>query len=330
MGTAVQHQQTVPRTVANTDVPLTIATHKATQEIIAPLLPPGVTFEQVAAQVRLALAKDTKGDLKHCTVGSVILSVAKICSWGLEVGVTAHLVPFKDQCTAMRDYTGDIQLAQESGMVRHVEAYVIYENEPFKIIRGTNPIIEHLPIGTPAGRGKMVGVYALIYLRGAHQHVVVEHMTTEEVDAIRQQYSKQWKGGPVPRWYMKKTVIRQGLKLLPKTPKMRAILAELEAESVLDAGELDERLSIGELPAPSAETTRVHRIAGPKPLAAGEYDGTPSSAALDEEAAPSTASTTSEPGACTRCGQPHRTGAEGEDLGNAEGTCFKFTAAAAA
>lgn len=320
MGTSTAVQKA--RTVADTDVPLTIATHEATQAIIAPLLPKGVTFDQVAAQVRLALAKDTKGDLKKCTVGSVILSVAKICGWGLEVGVTAHLVPFGDQCSALRDYTGDIQLAIEAGLVRHVESYVVYANEPFKMIRGTESLIEHRPIATPEGRGKMVGVYALIYLRGAHQHVVVEHMTIEEVDAIRQQYSKQWKSGPVPRWYMKKTVIRQGLKLLPKSPKTRTVLAELEREGLNDAAELDERLSIGELPAPSADAPRVHRIEGPKALADGEYDGTPSSAALVGGAVGAGA-----PATCTRCGQPHRAGTDGEDLGNGDGSCFRFTAA---
>jgi recombination protein RecT len=275
MTAAVRTEQRtgVVRTVGDTDVPATIATHAATQAIIAPLLPAGVTFDQVAAQVRLALAKDVRGDLKKCTVGSVILAVAKICGWGLEVGVTAHLVPFGDQCTALRDYTGDIQLAIESGMVRHVEAYVLYANELFKIIRGTESSIQHHPIQDQKGRGAMVGVYAMIYLRGAHGYPVVEHMTTEEVDAIRQQYSKQWKQGPVPRWYMKKTVIRQGLKLIPKTPKLLALLAKFDADERIDTGALDAALAADDTLALSSggRVADVPAQAGPKALAAVGY-----------------------------------------------------------
>jgi phage RecT family recombinase len=263
----------VVRTVGNSNVPAAIATHEETQKLLAPLLPKGVTFDQLAAQVKLALAKDTRGDLKKCTVGSVLLAVMRICGWGLEVGVTAHLVPMGDQCQAWRDYTGDIQLAIESGMVRHVESYVVYEHEPFKIIRGTTGSIQHEPIQDPKARGPMVGVYALIYLRGYHP--VVEYMTYEEVDAIRQAHSKQWTKGSIPRWYMKKTAIRQGLKLIPKSPRMRQVLAEIEADlETVDAAVLDERLSAGNLPSGTASFTLPdHR--GPKPLVEGGYDEAP-------------------------------------------------------
>jgi recombinational DNA repair protein RecT len=138
--TAVQN---APVLVKDANVPALIKKSDVAQAYIVPLLPKGVTLEQVAAaQTRLALAQGHRpGALQKCTVGSVILAVAKICGWGLEIGTTAHLVPF-GKSSARRSATtrADIELAVESGMVRRVSAQVVYANEPFKIIRGTSTL----------------------------------------------------------------------------------------------------------------------------------------------------------------------------------------------
>jgi phage RecT family recombinase len=268
MATAQQPGTNVVRTVANTNVPRTISESELARNYITPLLPHGVTLEQVGAQVRLALAKDKSGALQKCTVGSVVLAVAKIVGWGLVVGETAHLVPYGTECQAQRDYTGDIQLAIESGMVRRVNAQVVYENEPLVIKRGSRLEIEHHPIFDPKSRGPMVGVYTILHLRGGD--IETEYMTYEEVDAIRQAHSKQWKSGPVPRWYMKKTCIRQSLKLIPKTPKLLAILAKIDQEEAVNAAALDEALAAVELPAgedPAPLTHTIEHRNGPRPLA---------------------------------------------------------------
>lgn len=79
------------------------------------------------------------------------------------------------------------------------------------------------------------------------------------------------------------------------------------------------RIASEALPVSIVEPTRE-----PKALAAGEYDGTPSSAALDEQKLPAAVGAAAP---CARCGQVHKAGADGEDLGNADGSCFRFTAA---
>lgn len=79
------------------------------------------------------------------------------------------------------------------------------------------------------------------------------------------------------------------------------------------------RIASEALPVSIVEPTRE-----PKALAAGEYDGTPSSAALDEQKLPAAVGASAP---CARCGQPHRAGTDGEDLGNGDGSCFRFTAA---
>ena len=261
MAAAAKPEAKEPRTVANTNVPALIASNTTARAYIEPLLPRGVSLEMVGAQTRLALAKDKTGALKKCTVGSVLLAVAKACGQGLVIGETAHLVPFGTECTMLRDYTGDIQLAIQSGMVRRVAAHVVYQHETIRIRRGTKTEIEHEPILSPASRGEMVGAYAIVHLRG--YDVEAEYMTVAEVDVIRQAHSKQWKNGPVPRWYMKKTVIRQALKLIPKSANLGPVLAAMDDEGRVDASSLDAALA-GDTP-----LAAVDRIADvPAPVTA--------------------------------------------------------------
>jgi phage RecT family recombinase len=232
-------------TITTAQLPTIISSSKTARAVIAPFLPEGVSLDRVAASLRIALARDEAAweaacrkdrnksgpsPLQRCTPMSVFMAVAKIAQWGLEVGETAHLVPFGTECTPIADYKGLAQLVIASGLVRHVEAHCVYEKEPFRMKLGTTTEIEHLPIGDPKQRGEMVGVYALFRLRGYLTHV--KYMAVEEIEAIRQQYSKQWKGGKLEPWYAEKTVIRQGVKLLPKDPRLAKTLAafdEIEA-----------------------------------------------------------------------------------------------------
>jgi phage RecT family recombinase len=231
MATAARAESTaVVRTVENTNIALAITTSDAARQMIEPLLPKGVAIHQVAAQVRLALAKDKSGALKKCTAASVILAVAKIVGWGLEVGETAHLVPFGTECTPIADYKGIAELVIGAGVARAVEAHCVYEKEPFRLKRGTSTEIEHHPIADPSARGKMVGAYALFHLRFGI--TLVEYMAVSEIDAIRQKHSKQWKGGALEPWYARKTVVRRGVKLLPKNPRLLERLAAFDNEVV--------------------------------------------------------------------------------------------------
>jgi recombinational DNA repair protein RecT len=268
--TAIATQSQSPKLVKDTNLPVLIATNDTARQYIEPLLPKGVTIGEVAAKVRLALAKDTTGALQKCTVGSVILAVAKICGWGLEIGTTAHLVPFGAECTALRDYTGDIQLAIESGMVRRVAAHIVYANEPFRLVRGSVTSVDHHPIAVPSERGPMIGCYAMVYFgRGEFE---VEYRTVEEVDEIRQKHSKQWKAGLVAPWYMRKTVARQALKLIPKSPRMRALLAVMDDEGQLAGVEQVDAVLADIVDPETGEVLEAPVQRGPRPLAAVPHD----------------------------------------------------------
>lgn len=199
---------------------------------IEPFLPPGVTIERVMAAAYLAV-KATPS-LMECEPESLVLAIAKIQQWGLEIGVTAHLVPFGKKVTPVADYKGLVELVVASGAARAVESHVVYADEPFEYEQGLTPKLVHRPAAVAKDRGAMIGVYAIIRLRFGH--VQLHYMPLEEVEAIRQTYSKSWKSGAMPTWYMRKTCVRQATKMLPKNPRLARALATIEDEEAIEYG----------------------------------------------------------------------------------------------
>lgn len=61
------------------------------------------------------VAAQTNPDLGKCNPQSVAVALARVAQWGLDVGDTAHLVPFGDKCTPIADYKGLIRLMVEAG-----------------------------------------------------------------------------------------------------------------------------------------------------------------------------------------------------------------------
>ncbi|NUO65779.1 MAG: hypothetical protein HOQ34_19630 [Gemmatimonadaceae bacterium] len=270
-----------PREITARDLPAVIRTSATARKQLEAFLPEGVSLERVAASVDMALRKaraEHRGQglsaLESCEPASVLLAVAKIQQWGLEIGETAHLVPFGKSCTAIADYKGLAELMIASGAARMVESHCVYEKEPFRLKRGTTTEIEHQPIQDPKARGPMVGAYAIVHLRGGLS--LVEYMAATEIDAIRQEKSKQWKSGPLPEWYARKTVIRRAAKYVPKNPRLAKMLAEIDRESVIDVPEALAATMVSARVA-DEERARVHQIGagdGPKPLMEGGYDQT--------------------------------------------------------
>jgi hypothetical protein len=102
-------------------------------------------------------------------------------------------------------YLGMAELMVASGAVRAVQARCVYENEEFQYEQGLDPILRHVPIGVPKERGALKGAYCILRIRGGD---VFDFMSIEDIDAIRNRYSKQWseeKVGACPPWYAEKT-----------------------------------------------------------------------------------------------------------------------------
>ena len=238
MATA-QRTESTALTVSSRKEVVALFGTEAARTTIAPFLPDGANLERIAATVWLAM-KDNPA-LAKCTAESLILATAKIQQWGLEVGTTAYLVPYGPKCTPVASYIGLAELVIGSGAVRDVEAHIVYANEHFRMEQGLSPVLEHHIIATASERGEPIGAY-VIFRIGVHRDRS-HYMTAQEIDSIRQQYSKQWKSGPLPEWYMLKTVVRHGVKLLPKNPRLAAVFRRFD--------DIDVAETLDELPTPA-------------------------------------------------------------------------------
>lgn len=201
---------------------------------IAPFLPEGVNVDRVIASARMAVEKTP--DLLKCTPSSIVMSIARIQSWGLEIGTTAHLLPFGTECTPCADYKGLAELMVASGAVRHVQARAVYEGDEFQYEFGLNENLIHRPISDARKRGAIVAAYCILDL--PHSRRVFDVMTAEEIEGIRQQYSKQWKKGPLQAWYAAKSVVRRISKLVPKNPRYAKVLAAIAQDAATEGQEV--------------------------------------------------------------------------------------------
>lgn len=205
---------------------ITLFTGESARTLISKFLPEGVDIERVAASVLLAIRNDKTKKLRECTPESLVLGVAKIAQWGLELGTTAHLIPFGKEATPVADYKGLAELMISTGAVRFIDPKVVYAGDKFDYRLGTDAKIEHIPCAK-AKRGAITHAYVLIHLPGGR--IVFDVMIAEDIDEIRKRFSKQWKDGPLPSWYAKKTMVRQVSKLIPKNPRYAEAFAKIAA-----------------------------------------------------------------------------------------------------
>jgi recombination protein RecT len=198
-----------------------IASPEATARI-TPFLPKGVDIERVIAAAQLAVMQVPA--LAECDPKSIVLSCAKIAQWGLDIGTTAHLVPFGKTCTPVPDYRGLVEMIVRSGAARHVEARVVREGDDFKYAYGTNKFIEHTP--RTKSSAKITHAYAIVTLRFQHFDFIV--LDRDEIEAVRAK-SKQWSRGNLEdhAWYAKKTAVRRVVNLIPKNAALAATLSSV-------------------------------------------------------------------------------------------------------
>lgn len=205
----------------------TISTQNAHKRL-QPFLSVGQSYDRIAAQVRESIIKVPK--LVECDPLTILDAVVTIQRWRLEIGETAYLVPFGRQCTAVRGYIGDIELLINNGIARRVDAFCVYEGEPFTHREGTSPLLEHEPL-PPSKRGKMIGAYAILWQ--TFTNCKASFLYVEEIETIRQTYSKQWKSGDLPPWYAKKCAVKAVTKLLPKSPKLAKLREQMDEDEIV-------------------------------------------------------------------------------------------------
>jgi recombination protein RecT len=189
---------------------------------IAPFLPKGVDVERIIASAQLAVMQNPA--IGECDPKSIVLACAKIAQWGLDIGTTAHLVPYGKACTPVPDYRGLVEMIVRSGAARHVEARVVREGDDFKYAYGTSKFIDHAPRAN--SKAPITHAYAIVTLRFQHFDFVV--LDRDEIEAVRTK-SKQWARGNLEdhAWYAKKTAVRRVVNLIPKNAALASVLSSV-------------------------------------------------------------------------------------------------------
>jgi recombination protein RecT len=209
------------------------------EERLAAFCPPGMTPASVRHSVMMALGANRS--LLDAKWESVVMAAVVITQWGLEIGRTAHIVPYKGVATPVADYKGYIELMLATRLIKHVNAKEIRENDHFEYAEGDHPIIVHRPHWRDKS-GPIIGAYCSIpTVEGG---VIQEVMNVDEIEAIRRN-SHQWNPNKVrdlPYWYARKTVIRRAAKSAPKSPRL-ALLTRLDYDDVPSEETLDQLTS---------------------------------------------------------------------------------------
>lgn len=235
-----------------------ITTSESARAFIEPFLPPGADARRVAASLMLAMRKDDTGKLKLCTPESLITGVAKIAQWGLELGDGAYLLPFKNseltrkaktdvfEATPVRGYQALAEIAAACGYP--LEAKVVRQGDHFEYEFGLARKLSHRPIAK--NTAPITHVWCIVH-RPRNAEPFFDVMTADDVDTIRKKHSRQWKDGPLPAWYAKKTIIRQITKTLPKDPRLVALTSALDEDARVELHAAQEEI------AAAAETAQL-------------------------------------------------------------------------
>lgn len=193
---------------------------------IASMLPKHINVERFMKSALLVVARSPQ--LQKCTPMSVVASVINAAELGLDFTPAkgeAYLVPFwnsKNNCMEaqfMPGYRGFIALARRSGVVKNIDAHLVYTNDEFELEYGATPKLHHKP-EIFKERGRVVGGYAIAFFDD--ETFQATFMGVEELNSIKARTkSKDRNGNITGPWVtdekemQKKTTVRRLFKYLP-------------------------------------------------------------------------------------------------------------------
>lgn len=185
-------------------------------------------------------------------------------------------VPFRNGKTGKREatfmpmYQGLVKMAFNSGFVKKIGCDVVYEKDGFDYELGTQQKLRHKPYLGPGGRGERICAYAVITTRWQEDQITVVPISFIESIKSRSRGAKMkdspWNGSADDYDAMaRKTVLKQALKMVPKSPELAEVLAadneserpDLKKPVIVEMQELSkEALEGGD--APSRKDTLAH------------------------------------------------------------------------
>lgn len=202
------------------------------------LLPKHISLERLCAVALNAASQNPI--LLQCTPNSIIRALLAGAQLGLEPGGplgAAYMVPYRNkagnyEAQLIPGYRGLMELARRSGVVKNIEARVVYSMDECEVAYGLEPNIHHVPAFVDDDKLQMV--YAVAVLSDGSK--IFEVMTKTQVDSIRSR-SRAANGGPWVTDYeamAKKTVVRRLCSYLPLSIELaEAVQLESAAEEGL-------------------------------------------------------------------------------------------------
>lgn len=205
-------------------------------DVLKQALPRHLEPERFARLVTIEIRKNPK--LSSCSFPSIVGAMLQGVQLGLEPGPLGHVffVPYwnnktrGNECQLQVGYQGLIELARRSSAVSHIFADVVYERDEFTFHYGSGQQLRHKPSFT-GDRGKPVASYMFVRFSDGAEHFHV--MSIEEINAIMARSKSRDKAGNVTGpwatdWaeMAKKTVLRRGIKYVPKSvEEIRKVIA---------------------------------------------------------------------------------------------------------
>ena len=210
------------------------------------------------------IRRNLKGD--KFTKESFADAVFDAAQFGLPIdGRLAYALPFaeKDNQEGIKtlvfvpDYKGIVAVAKQKGIVRDVRAYVVHQNDDFKL-PGEDSESDgvkwkfHPAI---ASRGNVIGALCVLEFPDGRRHP--EFMKEEDIKIVRATAKTQKVWNAFPDEMRKKTAIRRAFKLHQDDPQFSALLAA-------DDQQYDPNLI-------DVPKTRVRTMKLPKPKPAAKF-----------------------------------------------------------
>ena len=183
---------------------------------------PNINVDRFLAMALNAVKRDRKLlSVVEKNPASLFASLLLCAEHGLspspEVG-EAWLIPYGSACQFQLGYQGLIKIAYRNPEIKSISAEIVYEMDEFEWGLGLNPFLNHKPAS--GERGQVTHVYSIVKFRNAEPMFKV--MSQSELKDIQRMSKAGNKGiwfnkDKDPQgWMLKKTCLKQLLKLVPK------------------------------------------------------------------------------------------------------------------
>lgn len=185
-------------------------------------------FELLKNKLASEIRKNPK--LQNCSLASIGGSLMKAVQLDLDIGEAGecYLVPRKGECSFQISYKGLIKIAYQTGMVDLVRSEIVYQDDKFEFDIADQKILKHKP---GPKRDFAIGYYAVVSLKTGKE--IVKYFTTSQIDQRRKKSLSDhfWKNGY--DGMAQKVVVREALRLIPKSKISYIDAPEIEIGSEL-------------------------------------------------------------------------------------------------